>query len=126
MKKATPQSSPIHLDSDNYNKTHTSRKPSSPPYISQVENQDACISLSGSLCYLPEAVLHTLKKLMYVDQHHVFNCDCAAKQHIVDLAPIVKNLRDQGHTIISEPGALTSGSKTMRQRAYFMRMPESN
>ena len=126
MKTATPQSSPIHLDSDKYNKPHTSRKLSSPPYISLVENQDTCISLSSKLIHVPDAVLHSLKIPLCIDQHQIINCDCPAKQHIVDIASIVESLRDQGHTIISEPGALISGSKTMRQRAYFMRMQGSN
>ena len=126
MKNATPNgSSTIHLDSDNYNKPHTSRKPSSPPYVSLVEKQDACISLSRKLIHVPGAILHVLKT-GYIDQLHVFKCDCPAKQHIVDLAPIVEKLRDQGHNIIDEPGALISGSITMRQRLYFMRMQGSN
>jgi hypothetical protein len=126
MKNATPNgSSTIHLDSDNYNKPHTSRKPSSPPYVSLVEKQDACISLSRKLIHVPDAILHVLKT-SYINQLHVFKCDCPAKQHIVDLAPIVEKLRDQGHNIIDEPGALISGSITMRQRLYFMRMQGSN
>jgi len=126
MKNATPNgSSTIHLDSDNYNKPHTSRKPSSPPYVSLVEKQDACIRLSGKLIHVPDAILHVLKT-SYINQLHVFKCDCPAKQHIVDLAPIVEKLRDQGHNIIDEPGALISGSITMRQRLYFMRMQGSN
>jgi hypothetical protein len=126
MKNATPNgSSTIHLDSDNYNKPHTSRKPSSPPYVSLVEKQDACISLSSKLIHVPDAILHVLKT-SYINQLHVFKCDCPAKQHIVDLAPIVEKLRDQGHNIIDEPGALISGSITMRQRLYFMRMQGSN
>ena len=126
MKNATPNgSSTIHLDSDNYNKPHTSRKPSSPPYVSLVEEQDACISLSRKLIHVPDAILHVLKTC-YIDQLHVFKCDCPANQHIVDLAPIVEKLRDQGHNIIDEPGALISGSITMRQRLYFMRMQGSN
>ena len=126
MKNATPNgSSTIHLDSDNYDKPHTSRKPSSPPYVSLVEEQDACISLSSKLIHVPDAILHVLKT-GYIDQLHVFTCDCPAKQHIVDLVPIVEKLRDQGHNIIDEPGALISGSKTMRQRLYFMRMQGSN
>jgi len=126
MKNATPNgSSTNHLDSDNYNKPHTSRKPSSPPYVLLVEKQDACISLSSKLIHVPDAILHVLKT-GYIDQLHVFTCDCPAKQHIVDLAPIVEKLRDQGHNIIDEPGALISGSITMRQRLYFMRMQGSN
>ena len=126
MKNATPNvSSTNHLDSEKYNKTHTSRKPSSPPYVSLVEEQDACISLNAKLIHVPDAILHFLKT-GYIDQLHVFKCDCPAKQHIVDLAPIVEKLRDQGHNIIDEPGALISGSKTMRQRLYFMRMQGSN
>ena len=126
MKNATPNgSSTIHLDSDNYDKPHTSRKPSSPPYVSLVEEQDACISLNAKLIHVPDAILHVLKTC-YIDQLHVFKCDCPAKQHIVDLAPIVEKLRDQGHNIIDEPGALISGSITMRQRLYFMRMQGSN
>ena len=126
MKNATPNvSSTNHLDSEKYNKTHTSRKPSSPPYVSLVEKQDACISLSRKLIHVPDAILHVLKT-GYIDQLHIFKCDCPAKQHIVDLAPIVEKLRDQGHNIIDEPGALISGSITMRQRLYFMRMQGSN
>ena len=126
MKNATPNvSSTNHLDSEKYNKTHTSRKPSSPPYVSLVEKQDACIRLSGKLIHVPDAILHVLKT-SYINQLHVFKCDCPAKQHIVDLAPIVEKLRDQGHNIIDEPGALISGSITMRQRLYFMRMQGSN
>ena len=126
MKNATPNgSSTNHLDSDNYNKPHISRKPSSPPYVSLVEKQDACISLSRKLIHVPDAILHVLKT-GYIDQLHIFKCDCPAKQHIVDLAPIVEKLRDQGHNIIDEPGALISGSITMRQRLYFMRMQGSN
>ena len=126
MKNATPNgSSTNHLDSDNYNNPHTSRKPSSPPYVSLVEKQDACIRLSGKLIHVPDAILHVLKT-SYINQLHVFKCDCPAKQHIVDLAPIVEKLRDQGHNIIDEPGALISGSITMRQRLYFMRMQGSN
>ena len=125
MKKATQMSSTNHLDSEKYNKTHTSRKPSSPPYVSLVEEQDACISLSSKLIHVPDAILHVLKT-GYIDQLHIFKCDCPAKQHIVDLAPIVEKLRDQGHNIIDEPGALISGSITMRQRLYFMRMQGSN
>ena len=125
MKKATQMSSPNHRSSDKYSKTHTSRKPSSPPYVSLVEKQDACIRLSGKLIHVPDAILHVLKT-SYINQLHVFKCDCPAKQHIVDLAPIVEKLRDQGHNIIDEPGALISGSITMRQRLYFMRMQGSN
>ena len=125
MKTATPQSSPIHLDSEKFNKTHTSRKPSSPPYVSLVEEQDACISLNAKLIHVPDAILHFLKT-GYIDQLHVFKCDCPAKQHIVDLAPIVEKLRDQGHNIIDEPGALISGSKTMRHRCYIIGMQGSN
>tara|TARA_B110000503_G_scaffold125695_1_gene193496 strand:+ start:87 stop:467 length:381 start_codon:yes stop_codon:yes gene_type:complete len=126
MKNATPNaSSTIHLDSDIYNKPHTSGKPSSPPYVSLVEKQDACKSLSSKLIHVPDAILHVLKT-GYIDQLHVFKCDCPAKQHIVDLAPIVEKLRDQGHNIIDEQGALISGSITMRQRLYFMRMQGSN
>ena len=126
MKNATPNvSSTNHLDSEKYNKTHTSRKPSSPPYVSLVEEQDACISLSRKLIHVPDAILHVLKTC-YIDQLHVFKCDCPANQHIVDLAPIVEKLRDQGHNIIDEPGALISGSKTMRHRVYIIGMQGSN
>lgn len=127
MKNVTSKrSSTIHLDSDNNNKSHTSRKSSSPPYISPVENQDACISLSSKLIHVPDAVLHCLKRPLAIDQLQRIGCDCPAKQHIVDIASIVENLRNQGHNIQGEPGALISGSITMRQTRYFMRMQGSN
>ena len=89
MKNATPNgSSTNHLDSEKYNKNHTSNKPNFKP-----KPGACCIGFFDE-----QVVLSALQSGQSLDQHNIIVCP-AGHEHKMDIAPFIKKLREAGYVI---------------------------
>jgi len=67
-----------------------------------------------------DAVLHALQIPCAISQYVPLSCYNPSEKHIVDIATVIENLRDDGYKIVAQPGSLIHGTNGMRQRTYFL------
>jgi hypothetical protein len=109
MKKATPKRSPNHHTSGKYNKPHTSNKTDSNADTSKVDmshhDQVSYAAMMSRTCDIAvfdeQSLLWTLQTGQSLEQHQVIYCP-ASHMHKIDIAPLIKNLRKDGHSIVSQ------------------------
>ena len=114
-KKATSnESSPSHAYKHDDNTSLCVAKNEQP--ISVGGGHVGCIRVG----IVSDAVGHVLQIPNAIPQYIELSCYCTSEKHIVDIATIIENLRDDGYKIVADPGALIPGTKGMRQRTYFL------
>lgn len=113
-KKTTPKSSPSHA---------CKHDDSTGPCVAQ--NEDP-ISVGGRnvgctrVGIISDAVLYALQIPNSIPQYVSLSCIYSPEGHVVDIATIIENLRDDGYKIVAETGPLIHGTNGMRQRIYFL------
>ena len=105
MKNATPNgSSTNHLDSEKYNKKHTSNKTDTSKVDMSHHDQVSYAAMMSHTCDIAvfdeQSLLWTLQTGQRLEQHQVIYCP-AGHTHKIDIAPLIETLRKDGHSIVS-------------------------
>ena len=127
MKNATTNgSSTDHLASGKYNKNHTSNKTDSKADASKVDmshhDQVSYAAMMSHTCDIAvfdeQSLLWTLQTGQRLEQHQVIYCP-ARHTHKIDIAPLIKNLRKDGHSIVSHQKiSLEKGKELLITQIY--------
>jgi hypothetical protein len=105
MKNATPNvSSTNDLDSEKYNKKHTSNKTDTSKADMSHHDQVSYAAMMSHTCDIAvfdeQSLLWTLQTGQRLEQHQVIYCP-AGHTHKIDIAPLIETLRKDGHSIVS-------------------------